>query len=86
MIFLDSSFWFNLFRPSEKFHQRSIDLLKLCDEFHSVKVINSLVLSETLNKSKKYKLSPSEIFNVLKSQVNIVYISEEDLLGRIILE
>lgn len=80
MIFLDSSFWYNLFRPSEKLHSKSLELLNLCDEYNSVKVINSVVLSETLNKSKKYKLTPSEIFDIFKDHVNIVYLSKEDYL------
>lgn len=80
MIFIDSGFWYVLFKPSEKLHYKALELFEIYEEVFSIKVINSLVLSETLNKSNRFKLSPNEIFGIFKDSVDIVYLSKIDYL------
>ena len=61
-------------------HNQSIKLLDLIDYEH--KVINSLVLSETLNdihRCEKRK-SLSEIYDILVETVEIIYLKPEDYI------
>ena len=80
MIFLDSSFLISLISDKSSKHNQSIKLLDLIDYEH--KVINSLVLSETLNgihRCEKRK-SLSEIYDILVETVEIIYLKPEDYI------
>ena len=80
MIFLDTGFLYVLLKSSEKFHENAIEIYGYYQNLNSVKVINSVVLTEILNKSNKLCLSPSEIFNALKKDTKIIYLSYDDFL------
>ena len=72
MIFLDSSYLYVLFNPFNKFHNDALRLKEIYDEIDSTKVINSLVLSEVLNKTNKLNLFPFELYNLLKNNADII--------------
>ncbi|WP_407423832.1 type II toxin-antitoxin system VapC family toxin [Methanobrevibacter sp.] len=80
MIFLDTGFLFVLLNSSEKFHENAIEIYEFYRKLNSIKVINSVVLTEILNKSHKLNLSSSEIFDVLKKDTKIIYLSYKDFL------
>lgn len=79
MIFIDSGFLFILLRSSEKFHSDAVDIFNYYSRINATKVINSVVLIEILNKSKKLNLTPIEIYNAIKTDAIIVPVYDEDL-------
>lgn len=80
MIFLDTGFLFVLFNSSEKFHDDAVEIYECYQKINSIKVINSVVLTEILNKSNKLNLTTSEIFDTLKKDTKIIYLSYKDFL------
>ncbi len=77
MIFLDSSFLISLIIDKETRHIKSVELL---DSLTDYKVINNIVLSETLNgihRCDKRK-SLEEIYNILIDTAEVVYITSKD--------
>ena len=83
MIFLDSCFLISLISDKANHHEDAINLLELIDNEH--KVINSLVLSETLNgihRCEKRK-SIEEIYNILIEVAEVIYLKPEEYIEAI---
>lgn len=83
MIFLDSCFLIALISDKANEHKDAINLLELIDYEH--KVINSLVLSETLNgihRCEKRK-SLEEIYNILNEVAEIIYLKPDEYIEAI---
>lgn len=78
MIFLDTGFIYALLRPSEFHHSAAANIYKNYWDIDSIKVINSVVLSEILNRSVKLNVFAEEIYDSLIEEVMIVYLSEND--------
>lgn len=78
MIFLDTGFIYALLRPSEFHHDAAANIYKNYWDIDSIKVINSVVLSEILNRSVKLNVFAEEIYDSLVDEVMIVYLSEND--------
>lgn len=81
MIFLDTGFLYSLFRPSEFHHNDALNIYDNYWDIDSIKVINSVVLSEIFNRSKKLNVFAEEIYDLLKEEVMIVYLSENDFMA-----
>lgn len=79
MIFLDTGFLYSLFNSSEVTHRCALDIYNYFSGDNSIKVINSVVLVEILNKSKKLNLFPGELFDILNDNTLIMFLSESDL-------
>ena len=69
-----------LLKFSEKFHEDAIEIYGYYQNLNSIKFINSVVLTEILNKSNRLCLSPLEIFNALKKDTKSIYLSYDDFL------
>lgn len=85
MIFLDSCFLISLISDKANQHEDAVKLLEIIDHEH--KVINSLVLSETLNgihRCEKRK-SLEEIYNILMEVAEVIYLKPEEYLKAITL-
>ncbi|MBR0472504.1 MAG: type II toxin-antitoxin system VapC family toxin [Methanosphaera sp.] len=83
MIFLDSCFLISLISDKSSKHVDALELLNYVDNEH--KVINSLVLSETLNgihRCEKRK-SLEEIYDILCETADIIYLKQKDYLEAI---
>ncbi|WP_323736345.1 type II toxin-antitoxin system VapC family toxin [Methanosphaera sp. ISO3-F5] len=83
MIFLDSCFLISLISDKSSKHDDAIELLNYVDNEH--KVINSLVLSETLNgihRCEKRK-SLEEIYDIMRETADIIYLKQKDYLEAI---
>ena len=83
MIFLDSCFSISLISDKSNRHDDALKLLNYVDKEH--KVINSLVLSETLkgiHRCEKRK-SLEEIYNILCETAEQIYLMPEDYVGAI---
>ncbi|MBE6488977.1 MAG: type II toxin-antitoxin system VapC family toxin [Methanosphaera stadtmanae] len=83
MIFLDSCFLISLISDKSSKHLDALELLNYVDNEH--KVINSLVLSETLNgihRCEKRK-SLEEIYDILCETADIIYLKQKDYLEAI---
>ena len=83
MIFLDSCFLISLISDKSRKHEDALNLLDIVDYEH--KVINSLVLSETLNgihRCEKRK-SLDEIYEILSQTADIIYLTQKDYLEAI---
>lgn len=78
MIFLDTGFLYSLFCRSEVTHKCARNIYDYFSEDKSIKVINSVVLVEILNKSRKLNLFPNELFDILNNNTLIVFLSESD--------
>lgn len=85
MIFLDTGFLYALFRNSESYHDDAINIYRHYEKSNSIKVINSVVLTEILNRSKKLNLLTTQLFDVLNEKTHIVFLSEEDLKRALLL-
>lgn len=83
MIFLDSSFLISLISDKSSKHNTACDLLDLVDKEY--KLINSLVLSETLNgvyRCGKRK-SLGDIYQILCETAEITFIKPQDYIEAI---
>lgn len=83
MIFLDSCFLISLISDKSSRHSDALKLLNYVDYEH--KVINSLVLSETLNgihRCEKRK-SLEEIYDILCETAELIYLTPEDYMESI---
>lgn len=83
MIFLDSCFLISLISDKSTKHADAIELLNYVDNEH--KVINSLVLSETLNgihRCEKRK-SLEEIYDIMCETAEIIYLKPTSYLEAI---
>lgn len=83
MIFLDSSFLISLILDKTKQHEDAIKLLELIDKEH--KIINTIVLSETLNGIHRCekRISLEEIYNILNEVAEVIYIKPEEYVEAI---
>ena len=83
MIFLDSCFLISLISDKSSKHVDALELLNYVDNEH--KVINSLVLSETLNgihRCEKRK-GLEEIYDIMCETADIIYLKQKDYLEAI---
>ena len=70
-----------MFDSSEVTHRCALDIYNYFSDDNSIKVINSVVLVEILNKSKKLNIFPNELFNILNNNTLIIFLSENDLIS-----
>lgn len=78
MIFLDSSYLIALFIKSDKNNQRAKELKPYLSE---KRVINEIVLTETLNTfSKRFNVNTNNVFKLLNKTNEIVFLEKEDYL------
>ena len=76
MIFVDSSYLIARLITNDKFHERAI---QLDNEFNERRIINSTVLTETLNAfTKNGGTSVKELFNKLTNIHEVIYLSSND--------
>ncbi|AWX31649.1 type II toxin-antitoxin system VapC family toxin [Methanosphaera sp. BMS] len=77
MIFIDSSFLISLLTENEKRNQHSVELSKNITEH---RVINNLVLSETLNGIRRYnkRVDLNTIYELITQIFDIDYLGQED--------
>ena len=78
MIFLDTSFLISLFGNQQKNHKNAKKIYKKYEKIEPNKIINGVVLAETLNQSNKCQTEPYELYKTLKQDTNIVCIEKED--------
>lgn len=85
MIFLDTGFLYALFKPSEMNHNDAVEIYNYFSKDNSTKVINSVVLVEILNRSKKLNLFANELFELLNKNTKIIFLSKSDLISALML-
>lgn len=78
MIFLDTSFLISLFANQQKNHWTAKKIYKKYEKIEPNKMINGVVLAETLNQSDKCQIEPCELYETLKRDTNIVCIDKND--------
>ncbi len=78
MIFLDTSFLIPLFGKNNPKHNDAIDIYNDYEKIEPNKMINGVVLAETLNQSDKCQTEPFELYEALKQDTNIVCINKND--------
>lgn len=79
MIFIDSSFLISLLTKKEKRNKNSVELSKNINEH---RIINNLVLSETLNGIRRYerRVNLKEIYEIINQVMEIDYLKKEDYI------
>lgn len=80
MIFFDSSFIIGLIISSDNKHHKAVRIKeKLASLGNERRVINNIVLGETLNSFGKFSgKQTKEIFNMLHLMYDVVYLTSED--------
>ena len=78
MIFLDTSFLIPLFGKNNPKHNDAIEIYNDYEKIEPNKMINGVVLAETLNQSDKCKIEPHELYKTLKQDTNIACIDKND--------
>lgn len=73
MIFLDTSFLISLFANQQKNHWTAKKIYKKYEKIEPNKMINGVVLAETLNQSDKCQIEPCELYETLKQATDSVY-------------
>lgn len=80
MIFLDTSYLKGLIDDKDTFHFQALNLKEQISNYNETTVINTTVLVETLNWSKKMNKFANHIFNEIESKNNIVKLDWDDYL------
>ncbi len=78
MMFLDSSFIISLLGSKETNHQKAKRIYEKYVSLEQFKVINGVVLAETLNQSRKCQLKPYKIYSALEQDTTIICVKKED--------
>ena len=77
MYFIDSSFLIPLLTENEKNNQRSCEISENMNEY---RVINNIVLSETLNGIRRYekRVDLNKIYTIINEVMEIKYLKKSD--------
>ncbi|MBE6487739.1 MAG: type II toxin-antitoxin system VapC family toxin [Methanosphaera stadtmanae] len=77
MYFIDSSFLISLLTENEKNNQHSCEISENINEY---RVINNIVLSETLNGIRRYekRVDINKIYTIINEVMDIKYLKKSD--------
>lgn len=77
MYFIDSSFLISLLTENEKNNQHSCEISENINEY---RVINNIVLSETLNGIRRYekRVDLNKIYTIINEVMDIKYLKKSD--------
>lgn len=80
MFFLDTSYFEGLMSSRDVHHNDSLKIQEYIDDSNEKTVINTTVLVETLNRSVKTNILAENIYDVLKSNHQIIKLTAYDYL------
>ena len=77
MYFIDSSFLLSLLTENEKNNKHSCEI---SENIHEYRVINNIVLSETLNGIRRYekRVDLNKIYTIINEVMDIKYLTKSD--------
>lgn len=77
MYFIDSSFLISLLTENEKNNKHSCEI---SENIHEYRVINNIVLSETLNGIRRYekRVDINKIYTIINEVMDIKYLTKSD--------